>query len=231
MSWKTFAKSDFATVTAGQMANLDQLAMTEGYLLFQMMENAGRSLALLAQELFSAKTVAVLVGPGGNGGGGLVAARHLLNSGIAVSIFPARDIAEFHSIPRFQASLAAKAEARFGEPHQFHPENFDLVIDALTGYSLQGQLRGTASNLVLSLAGSTTPILSLDLPSGSDPDSGLGSPVVLPAATMTLAAVKQGLLSANTGRLFLADIGIPRPFYSWLGLTAATPRAMLGELI
>lgn len=231
MNWKTFARSDYATVTAAQMAKLDQLAMTEGYLLFQMMENAGRSLTMLAQALFAANNVAVLAGPGGNGGGGLVAARHLVNSGVGVRIFPSRNISDFHSIPRFQASLAAKSGAEFGEPGDFHPDSFDLVIDALTGYSLEGSLRGNAANLVYSLGESPNPILSLDIPSGSNPDSGLGSPVVSPAATMTVAAVKQGLLTAKTGRLFLADIGIPRPFYSSLGLTDAAPRTMLGELI
>src|SRR5262249_58370637 len=52
--------------------------------LVQMMENAGRNLAELAITRFAPDSVTVLAGPGGNGGGGLVAARHLANRGCQV---------------------------------------------------------------------------------------------------------------------------------------------------
>src|SRR5260370_8705040 len=74
-------------VSTGQMREVDR-SMPEdfGIDLARMMENAGRNLADLAQRLFAPRTVIVLAGPGGNGGGGLAGARHLHNRGIPVSV-------------------------------------------------------------------------------------------------------------------------------------------------
>ena len=74
-------------VTAAQMREVDR-AMTGdfGIELPQMMENAGRNLADLALRRHAPRTAMVLAGPGGNGGGGLVAARHLANRGITVTV-------------------------------------------------------------------------------------------------------------------------------------------------
>ena len=74
-------------VTADQMREVDRMMIDEFRIdLTQMMENAGRNLADLAQQLFAPSDAVVLAGPGGNGGGGLVAARHLANRGVAVQV-------------------------------------------------------------------------------------------------------------------------------------------------
>ncbi|MFW6034295.1 MAG: NAD(P)H-hydrate epimerase, partial [bacterium] len=70
-------------LTADQMREIDRIMIDELHIdLIQMMENAGRSLADLAQRRYAPADAVVLAGPGGNGGGGLVAARHLANRGI-----------------------------------------------------------------------------------------------------------------------------------------------------
>src|SRR5262252_6871963 len=76
-------------VTTEQMREIDRIAVDEtGPNLFQMMENAGRNLALQAMEVLGAKwsraSMIVLAGGGGNGGGGICAARHLANRGLNV---------------------------------------------------------------------------------------------------------------------------------------------------
>lgn len=75
-------------VTADQMREVDRIATEEtGPNLFQMMENAGRTLAEMALGILNAassRTVVVLAGPGGDGGGGIWAARHIANQGIEV---------------------------------------------------------------------------------------------------------------------------------------------------
>src|SRR2546428_5077309 len=78
------------SVTAAQMREIDRIAMEEtGPNLFQMMENAGANLAALAMELLEEPApVVALAGPGGNGGGGICAARHLANHGIGVLLCP-----------------------------------------------------------------------------------------------------------------------------------------------
>ena len=85
-------------VTAPQMREVDRVAVEEtGPNLFQMMENAGRSLAETAIEMLGARSqlsrILVLAGKGGNGGGGICAARHLANRGIHVALCMAEPLA------------------------------------------------------------------------------------------------------------------------------------------
>jgi len=74
-------------ISVDQMREVDRLMVDEfGVTLLQMMENAGRSLAVLARDRFlgnyaGGKRVTVLAGSGGNGGGGMVCARRLANWG------------------------------------------------------------------------------------------------------------------------------------------------------
>ncbi|HUV57951.1 MAG TPA: NAD(P)H-hydrate epimerase, partial [Acidimicrobiales bacterium] len=77
------------SVSARQMREIDDLVIrTFDITLAQMMENAGRSLAELVIDQYQVSSVTVLVGPGHNGGGGLVAARHLFNRGVEVTVVP-----------------------------------------------------------------------------------------------------------------------------------------------
>ena len=74
---------DLPAVTAAQMREVDRAMVEDFHIeLVQMMENAGRNLADLAVRHFGPRSTVVLAGSGGNGGGGLVAARHLANRGV-----------------------------------------------------------------------------------------------------------------------------------------------------
>ncbi len=87
-------------LTAEQMREVDRVAVEElGIELVQMMENAGRSLADLAIRIFGPESVTVLAGSGGNGGGGLVAARHLANRGVTPRVVLSRGEAELAAVP------------------------------------------------------------------------------------------------------------------------------------
>lgn len=93
MTVRFFSATDLETpaVTADQMREIDRIAVNEtGPILPQMMENAGRNLAELAIELLGASwrqaELVVLAGSGGNGGGGVCAARHLANHGARVHL-------------------------------------------------------------------------------------------------------------------------------------------------
>ena len=79
------------SVTTAQMIEVDRVAMEEtGPNLFQMMENAGRNLALQAIDCLGTRwqkaNIIVLAGSGGNGGGGICGARHLANRGAKVTL-------------------------------------------------------------------------------------------------------------------------------------------------
>jgi NAD(P)H-hydrate epimerase len=205
-------------IATEQMREVDRIMIEDlGITLERMMENAGRNLAALARERFSPGSVTVLAGPGGNGGGGLVAARHLANRGLDVSITTTRDPGRFTPVPRQQAEILR----RMGVPFTPEPAAADLIIDAVIGYSIDGDPRGRAAELIRWANDAAVPILALDGPSGLDLTTGrAGKPTIGAAATMTLALPKQGLAEHPkvVGQLYLADISVPPSVYRRFGL-------------
>jgi NAD(P)H-hydrate epimerase len=185
--------------------------------LIQMMENAGRSLAHLAIARFAPSSVTVLAGPGGNGGGGLVAARHLINRGRRVSVVLSEPDA-LTAVPAHQADILV----RMGAAMATAPAPADLIVDALIGYSLRGDPTGRAAELIEWTNGQASTVLALDAPSGLDVTSGkAGTPHIRATATLTLALPKVGLIgSPPVGELYLADISVPAIVYQRLGLTS-----------
>ena len=209
-------------ISVAQMREVDRLMIEEfAIALEQMMENAGRNLALLARATLggdvSGRRVLVLAGTGGNGGGGLVAARHLLVAGARVSITLAAPPEQLAPVTRKQYETHARLDIQRG--NDFHNE--ELAIDALLGYGQKGPPSGDAAALIRRAAGA--PILSLDVPSGLELEtSRLHDPHIRAVATLTLALPKEGLRSGDAadvvGDLFLADISVPAAVYERLGL-------------
>lgn len=200
------------------MAEVDRVMVEDlGISLLQMMENAGRSLAQLAIEVFNPQKVLILSGTGGNGGGGLVAARHLANRGVGVEVVLTNPDA-LAPVSRHQFEILSKMNVAISDV----PNPSDLIIDAVIGYSLKGDPSGRAEHLIDWANSSYLPILSLDNPSGLDVSSGVESRSTIKAtATMTLALPKSGLVNSKfTGTLFLADISVPRKAYEALGILA-----------
>jgi NAD(P)H-hydrate epimerase len=208
------------SLTTNQMREVDRLMIeTFGITLFQMMENAGRGLAELARRMLGGsvmrKNVLVLCGPGNNGGGGMVAARHLHNWGAEVRVILAAELDRLKEVPAQQWSilriLGLDRDGTALEP-------VDLVLDALIGYGISGDPRQSVADLIRWANGQSAPVLALDTPSGLDTTSGMAyHPTVRAAATLTLALPKTGLLtpaaSPYVGELYLADIGVPLELY------------------
>jgi NAD(P)H-hydrate epimerase len=95
----------------------------------------------------------------------------------------------------------------------------DLVLDAMIGYSLKGPPRGKTKYLIEAANASGKTIISLDIPSGVDANSGSRPGVFIQAAqSLILALPKSGLMYSDCGKLFLADIGIPLEVYQRLGI-------------
>jgi NAD(P)H-hydrate epimerase len=214
------------------MREVDRIMIGElGVSLVRMVENAGRSLADLARRLLggdaAGRSVLVLVGPGGNGGGGLVAARHLAGAGARVVVALSSPAERFAPVPAEQLTIARaigipilEEVASLSEP--------ELVLDALLGYSQRGAPRGPVAELIRWVAGRR--VLALDVPSGLELATGtLHEPHIRAAATLTLAAPKAAVAAADAdravGRLLLADISVPSLVYERLGFAYETPFA------
>jgi NAD(P)H-hydrate epimerase len=217
------------SVTATQMRTIDDLATGPyGIALLQMMELAGHELACLPRSRFlhgdpRGKRVHVLAGRGGNGGGGLVAARRLANACADVTVWLASNRTELtpttlHQLQALDALdvpiMVVRPSAEFASA--------DLLLDALIGYSLRGEPRGATAALIQTANHAEAPVLSLDLPSGLDATTGfIHEPCIRAEATLSLALPKTGLWRGGardvTGEIYLADIGFPPRVYEPLG--------------
>jgi NAD(P)H-hydrate epimerase len=219
-----------------QVREMERLFESYALVPLQMMENAGRNLALLAQMMLDGdvmdRPIVVLAGTGSNGGGGLAAARHLLNWGAWVQIL-CTEAAEAYAgaaaqqLRTLQAMAAPLAWAEEG----WELPPCDLVIDAVIGVGLQGEPRNKARDLIQLANSSVAPILSHDLPSGVDADRGqvgqpTGQPTVQATATLTNALPKVGLLVGSTpqlcGELYVGDVGVPLALYEQMALDVPT---------
>ena len=213
-------------ITTEQMIEVDRLMIEEyGIALMQMMENAGRNLADLAlrelEKKAGASEVLVLCGAGNNGGGGMVAARHLHNRGVEVRATLTAEEGTLKELPAYQWAILKKLGLADINPRKI--EDADLILDAMIGYGISGNPRGAVARWIDQANKSRVPVLSLDAPSGLDATSGKpGEPCIQAQATMTLALPKVGLLGPQAkpvvGHLYLADISVPRELYMEMGL-------------
>ena len=217
---------EIPVLTTPQMVEVDRLMIEEYHIeLIQMMENAGRNLAELTRSKLGGQVVgvpiAILCGAGNNGGGGLVAARHLHNWGAAIRLNLPFDTSRLKEIPAHQWRIVSQ----MGLEANANPDltEADLIIDALIGYGISGDPRQSVAGWIESANGAGKPILALDAPSGLDTTSGVpGNPCIKAAATLTLALPKTGLLTQQArdylGELYLADISVPPELYQHLGV-------------
>ena len=218
--------NNIPAVTQAQMVEVDRLMIEEyGITLLQMMENVGRNIAELTSELLGgvvkSKRIAVLCGGGNNGGGGMAAARHLVNWGAIVQVALAVPTEKLKDAPAHQLHTLHK----MGVPiiNSYPTENMDLIIDALIGYGLRGTPRGKTARWIQKANRGTVPILSLDIPSGLDVDT--GSPpgdCICADATLTLALPKVGMredgASKYLGELYVGDISVPAQLLREMGI-------------
>lgn len=222
--------SNVPALTTAQMREVDRAMIEDfGISLVRMMENGGRSLAELARQILgghvAAKTIVVLAGRGNNGGGGLVAARHLVNWGARIIVVFLGGSATEKEVAREQASILERMGVRIltsDAPDEVLLDA-DLIIDALIGYGLSGAPRGEIAELIRRANATQKVILALDTPSGLDTSTGqVFDPCIRAAFTLTLALPKVGLLlpSARSfvGDLYLADISVPPQVYERMGI-------------
>lgn len=228
----TIGSDSVAWIDTDQMREIDRIMIEDLHIeLLQMMENAGHNLATLVRARFAPTSVAVYVGAGGNGGGGLVAARHLANVGIDVHIVL--------SAPEHKMSPAAAHQLdivkRLGLHVSSEPASADVALDALIGYGLIGSLRGETARLAQAIHLNSDVVVSLDAPTGLDTSTGsAGVTTIRPDATLTLCLPKVGLgqqvdpgqqvePAQQVGELYLADISVPPSVTEHVGNKPAPP--------
>lgn len=181
-----------------------------------LMESAGRAVAEAALELRPrGAAVDVLVGPGSNGGDGLVAARHLQLLGVAVRALCVGDPAALRGEAGANAARARAAGVAL-QSFALELAPAALLVDAIFGTGLARPVEGVAARAIDWIEAARARgslVLAVDLPSGLDADTGqpLGR-AVCADATLTLGLPKLGLAQepgrSLAGRVRVARIGI-----------------------
>src|SRR3989454_805916 len=176
---------------------------------------ADEAVADVARSEFGApgKNVLVLCGTGYNGGDGLVASRHLAKEA-RVTVLLARSPDQFvtqESATNFERLRDVQILAGLDKSEEAIAAA-DLLIDALLGIGAEGSLREPYAALIREMNASGKPILSVDVPSGFGTDR-----AVRPTVTVTLHDVKEGMTAQNSGRIRVADIGIPARIAAMIG--------------
>ncbi len=213
-------------VTIDEMRTLEQRADEAGIPPSTLMENAGLATAHKLKDLMgnvAGSPILVLVGPGNNGGDGLVAARHLDDWGAQVTVYLCNRRTEGDKnfgLLKDRDTPAVHAESDTGfEALDELLASAESVVDALFGIGKLRPFQGTVKDVLERIAREKTRrpgllLVSLDLPSGLDADTGAVDEAALFCdGTITLGAPKVGLFSfpgaERVGRLIVADIGIP----------------------
>jgi len=213
-------------VTADQMHQIDQDSAKIGLPTDVLMENAGKAVAEEVRQILGdidKQNILILIGPGNNGGDGLVTARHLHDWGAKVSLYlcsqraqddPNLELVQKRSVPCIEAAQDEKLD-KLDELLS----SADAVIDAIFGTGKRRPLHGIFPQVLDSVSGAKKKqpglrIIALDVPSGLNADTGaVDDTCVYADNTITLGFPKPGLFNfpgaERAGKITIADIGIP----------------------
>lgn len=213
-------------LSGDQIRRIDKAAVMQlGLPSLLLMENAARGVCERIQDLGSWRSITILAGPGNNGGDGLAIARLLNARGLSAKTFLIRngkslsedaarnfDFLEKSGMPASEVSVEILSE------HIASLNCDDLIVDAMLGTGTRGELRSPYRETVSLVNDSLAKVLSVDIPTGFDCDTGQAiEPCIQADWTVTFAAMKIGFLNSDaseyTGTVTVSDIGVPQ---SWL---------------
>lgn len=211
--------------SAAQMREMDRRTIEDyGMPSIVLMENAALRVVEAIVERYGplkGKRIAIICGKGNNGGDGFAVARHLSGRfGADISVWLAAE----------PASLAGDAAANYALAQKFDVpiqivgndlaslaaelQQGDLVVDAVLGTGIKGPVTGVYAGVIEAINRCRCPIVSVDVPSGLNADTGeVAGPCVRAKVTVTFALPKYGLVEFPgvdyVGKLLIADIGMP----------------------
>lgn len=187
-------------ISAREMRRLEEKAFAKGVTIDSLMERAGKACAdEIEKRLGTGKKIAIFVGPGNNGGDGLVAARYLGRKNDVTVVLvkePKTDSAKLNY------QRAKEAGVKFGDA-----EGADIIIDAMLGIGARNPLRGEILEACLRINGMGGFKVALDVPSGLDADGEADENAVRADATICLHDCKLGCEKTG-GELWIVDIGL-----------------------
>jgi len=228
-------------VKASEMQEMDRLTIQElGIPGAVLMENAGRGSARFFLETFDppeSSHVLILCGRGNNGGDGYVIARYLHEAGLRVTVLVLSSLDKISGDARTNLNIAKGMDLEIREVPDGKAwkgcasllMESDYIIDGILGTGLRSEVKGFYGRVIEAINGASKPVMSIDIPSGINADTGevMGT-AVLADLTVTFGFPKLGQVifpgADYVGRLVRVDIGIPESIAGTL-----TTRARMAE--
>ena len=180
---------------------LDANSESLGIEVDELMANAGEALADVISDLYNGKSILFVCGTGNNGGDGYVAAR-LLEADVAFFKEP-------KTAPAMNAFRKIDNKMPFDEKLL---SDYDVIVDCVLGTGVSGEIREPYASYIKALNDSGKTVLSCDVPTGFGTAN-----AVRPDVTVTFHDVKEGMNEKNCGNIIIADIGIPKDAYDFVG--------------
>ena len=217
-------------MTPKDMIAIDSNAEELGIPKSSLMENAGKTVADHIIDTLDPCKIVIFAGTGGNGGDGLVAARHLLNNGYNVELFfighPDRikspeTFQNWTAIQNINSGLNSLKVKIIEDSSSLEKVAAPVIVDALLGTGIKGKVREPISSAIDIINNSEGIKIAVDVPSGLDPLTGdVNDKAVEADFTLTFHKIKIGLKKAAVryvGNIILYDIGIPKEAETFLG--------------
>ena len=213
-----------------EMRAADLFAMERrGILELELAEKAGAGLAAAAAGVALRGPIRVVVGPGNNGGDGLIAARILREAGHEVDVLAPLALDGLAGVPRTNLDRLPGAA-----PVSFDPASLagsGAIVDALLGTGFEGAVREPLAGVITAINDAGAPVVAGDVPSGVNAATGeVEGTAVRATITTTNHAPKIGLYvtpgARHAGEVRVVDIGIPRGAPG-AGLTGLISRRVL----
>ncbi len=222
-SFEAESLNEFPAATSKQLRKIyDRACGVSDVSRHQMIERAGHQVSKIAKSYCSGifPRVAVLMGKGHTGGVAAVAARCLASSGARIQLILSNPPEQCREETKVQLDIFTGwyPDIPVHDMSGISSENLpsmpecDIIVDGLLGTGIHGAPQEPLSTLIVLANRAEVPTISVDIPSGMDPDSGVTAvPTILATATVTFTIPKKGFLQPGghsaLGELFLVNIG------------------------
>ncbi len=225
-------------VTSSEMQKIDERAVRDFFISrSKLMENAGTAVVRTMERLYpdlSKKKVFIVAGRGNNAGDGFVAGRLLKEKGCVMAVCLIDKEAELKE----EALLNYERLKELGDVFfRYEPAIFrravktcDIIIDALFGTGIHSTLRSPYIEVIRAINHSSKEVISIDIPSGIDGDSGKKQGAAVHAThTVTFGLPKTGLFlfpgQNHVGKLYIENIGFPKDLLDSTDSSLSLPEA------
>ena len=209
-----------ALYSTAQVYALDAAAIASGIPGIQLMKRAGRAAFDLLLEHYPApELITVYCGSGKNGGDGYVLAALAAQRLIPVQVIQLTAGDKLSGEARTAYDFAVQERVTITPWSQAQVPTSGVIVDALLGIGLQGNVRPEFEAAIQQINGSHLPVLAIDIPSGLNGDTGSAQGAVVTAnLTISFIGLKRGLVTGHgpavCGELFLSDLDIPADIYA-----------------